>query len=156
MCSDTWTCTSSLGLCRVVSTYRSDNTFLKLISSPWGSSLCITVSPGWSMQQNCDSPSVLFNRKRGRLKENRALSIHHVLPVHSCDSAAIPERIHVCASVVWHLHLILLQNEVLRAQTHGGHTASACDMMLVRPLHLCCCAYTPFPCNNTSSNKHIC
>jgi len=71
------------------------------------------------MQQNCDSPSILFSRKRGRLKEKRALSIHRVLPVHFCDRAVTPEGSHVCASVVWHFHLMLLQNEVLRTETCG-------------------------------------
>lgn len=62
-CSDTWTRPNSLGLRTVISAYRLDNKFLTFISSPWGSSLSVTVSPGWSRQQNCDSPSVLFNRE---------------------------------------------------------------------------------------------
>lgn len=45
----------------------------KVLSSLWGSSLCVLESPEWNMQQNWDSPSILFNRKRIRLKENRAL-----------------------------------------------------------------------------------
>lgn len=98
MCSDTWTCPSSLGLPTVISAYRLDNQFLTFISSLQESSLCVPISPGWSRQQNCDSPSVLFSRQEADWKKTgHSPKKNLVLP---CDCAIIPEWSHGCPSIV--------------------------------------------------------
>lgn len=116
-----------LGLCTVIPTYRLGNAFLKCYQVHGGSSLCISVSPAWNMQQSWDSPNILFIIKRGRLKEKKAPSIHSVLPVPSCDGVVHAEWIYIYTSIVWHWHLMPwrswyrspLQNEVSMSSTCG-------------------------------------